>query len=230
MTRTPLDAWIKAKIGQHEGDTLDAGHLYGYQTHKLREVIAYARKNSPFYRKHFSGVPEGFPFRPHDLAQLPFTTETDLRKHHLDMLCVSQSHISRVVTLFTSGSTAAPKRLFFTDEDLELTIDFFHHGMTTLTRSGSRVMINTSPEPFSNWLVSVAEDITVLGGIWLAVQNPVLFLVLLLLFIILMIWLLPKLWKFIKKVFTALGRLFKTNEAQAPAASEDRKLDPPTQQ
>ena len=104
-------------------------------------------------------------------------------------------------------------------------------GITASThalKSGSRVMINTSPEPFSNWLVSVAEDITVLGGIWLALQNPVLFLFLLLLFIVLMVWLLPKLWKFIKKVFTTLGRLFKTNET--PAAPKDEQTDPPSQQ
>ena len=95
-------------------------------------------------------------------------------------------------------------------------------------KSGSRVMINTSPEPFSNWLVSVAEDITVLGGIWLAVQNPVLFLVLLLFFIVLMVWLLPKLWKFIKIVFTTLGRLFKPSES--PSVQQDKKIEPPPQQ
>ena len=95
-------------------------------------------------------------------------------------------------------------------------------------KSGSRVMINTSPEPFSNWLVSIAEDITVLGGIWLAVQNPVLFLVLLLFFIVLMVWLLPKLWKFIKIVFTTLGRLFKPGES--PSVQQDKKIEPPPQQ
>lgn len=107
-------------------------------------------------------------------------------------------------------------------------------GSTHAFKAGSRVMINTSPEPFSNWLVSVAEDVTVLGGIWLAVQNPLLFLVLLLLFIILMIWLLPKLWKFIKKVFTTLGTLFKTNGSPQLSddkpSSEDKPFDPPTQQ
>jgi len=138
---TPLDAWVKAKIGQREGQTLSAEKLYRYQTDRLKEVIAYVRKNSPFYRNHLAGVSQDFLSCPEDMAQLPFTTEADLRGHYLDMLCVSQSDISRVVTLFSSGSTAAPKRLFFTETDLELTVDFFHHGMTTLTDPGSRVMI-----------------------------------------------------------------------------------------
>jgi phenylacetate-CoA ligase len=141
MTITPLDPWIKAKIGQHGGENLSAEKLYRYQTDRLKEVIAYVRRKSPFYRKHLAGVPKDFLSCPEDMAQLPFTTEADLRSHYLDMLCVSQSDISRIVTLFSSGSTAAPKRLFFTDEDLELTVDFFHHGMTTLTHPGSRVMI-----------------------------------------------------------------------------------------
>ena len=74
------------------------------------------------------------------------------------------------------------------------------------TKAGSRVLINSSPEPFSNWLASVGEDIVVIMGLWTALFNPVLFIVLLILFILLMIWLLPKIWRGIKKVFGFLTR------------------------
>ncbi len=77
-----------------------------------------------------------------------------------------------------------------------------------LTKAGSRVMINTSPEPFSNWFASVGEDVAVIAGLWAALNHPVLFLVLLGLFILLMIWLLPRIWRGIRKVFGYLGRLF----------------------
>ena len=76
-----------------------------------------------------------------------------------------------------------------------------------LTKAGSRVMINTSPEPVSNWFASVGEDVAVIAGLWTALTHPILFLVLLVLFILLMIWLLPKIWRGIKKVFGYLGRL-----------------------
>lgn len=76
------------------------------------------------------------------------------------------------------------------------------------TKAGSRVLINTSPEPFSNWVASVAEDIIVIGGLWTALYNPVLFLILLGVFIVLMIWLLPKIWRGIKLVARKLGALF----------------------
>jgi hypothetical protein len=80
---------------------------------------------------------------------------------------------------------------------------------THATKAGTRIMINTSPEPFSNWIASISEDIMVIGGLWTALYHPWLFLVLLLGFIFLMIWLLPKLWRGIKKLFSYLGRLFK---------------------
>lgn len=76
-------------------------------------------------------------------------------------------------------------------------------------KSGSRVLINTSPEPFTNWTASIAEDIAVIGGLWAALHYPWLFLVLMIVFIGLMIWLLPKIWGGIKKIFGYIGRLFK---------------------
>ncbi|MBN1140779.1 MAG: DUF4126 domain-containing protein [Deltaproteobacteria bacterium] len=85
------------------------------------------------------------------------------------------------------------------------------------TKAGSRVLINSSPEPFSNWVASVAEDLLVIGGLFAALYHPWLFLGLLLLFILLMIWLLPRLWRGLKRLFGYLGRLF-GGPAPPPAA------------
>ena len=76
-------------------------------------------------------------------------------------------------------------------------------------KSGSRVFINTSPEPFTNWTASIAEDVAVIVGLWAALHYPRLFLVLMIVFIGLMLWLLPKIWGGIKKIFGYIGRLFK---------------------
>jgi hypothetical protein len=64
---------------------------------------------------------------------------------------------------------------------------------THVAKTGTRALINTSPEPFSNIAASFAEDIGVIGGLALAIANPITFLCLLALFVILLIWLLPKL-------------------------------------
>ncbi|MCB1878112.1 MAG: DUF4126 domain-containing protein [Chromatiales bacterium] len=83
-------------------------------------------------------------------------------------------------------------------------------------KAGTRVMINTSPEPFSNWAASITEDVGVIAGLWTALNHPVLFLVLLALFILLLIWLLPRLWRAIKYVFRKLARLFGGGEDATP--------------
>ena len=55
---------------------------------------------------------------------------------------------------------------------------------THFAKSGTRAAVNTSPEPFSNVAVSVGEDALVLGGLWLAVEYPLLFLAALVVFVV----------------------------------------------
>lgn len=86
-----------------------------------------------------------------------------------------------------------------------------------ITKAGTRVLINTSPEPITNWFASVGEDVAVIAGLWTALYHPVLFIVLLVLFILLMIWLLPKIWRGIKKLFSLIGRAFGGKPAATPA-------------
>ncbi len=53
---------------------------------------------------------------------------------------------------------------------------------THFTKAGGRAMLNTSPEPFSNWLASFSEDLLVPSGLWLALAHPAVFLALLAVF------------------------------------------------
>jgi hypothetical protein len=82
-----------------------------------------------------------------------------------------------------------------------------------MLKAGSRVMINTSPEPFSNWTASILEDIAVFGGLYTALYHPLIFLVFFILFILFSIWFLPKLWAGIKTVFAGLKRFFQEKKS-----------------
>ncbi len=73
------------------------------------------------------------------------------------------------------------------------------------TKAGTRLLINTSPEPVTNWSASISEDLLVIGGLWAALNHPVLFIIGLIIFILLMIWLLPRLWRLIKRIFYRIG-------------------------
>ena len=97
------------------------------------------------------------------------------------------------------------------------------------TKAGSRVLINTSPEPFSNWTASIAEDISVFGGVWLMLNQPWTFVGLLIVFLLLLVWLLPKLWRGIKVLFAKIRGIFVSKPVQAEpvqAADVQSKSDP----
>lgn len=87
---------------------------------------------------------------------------------------------------------------------------------THATKAGTRVLINTSPEPFSNWFASVSEDIAVVGGVWACINHPILFLIALAIFILLMAWWLPRIWNCVKKVFRFIINLFTREQAPPP--------------
>jgi hypothetical protein len=73
------------------------------------------------------------------------------------------------------------------------------------TKAGSRLLFNTSPEPVTNWGASISEDLLVIAGLWTALHHPVLFLIALVVFVVLMIWLLPRLWRLLKAIFQKVG-------------------------
>ena len=75
---------------------------------------------------------------------------------------------------------------------------------THFAKAGSRLAINTSPEPLSNWLASFGEEGMVLGGLWAMLASPAIFLVLLVIFLILAGWLLVKLWCLIGGLFRSM--------------------------
>jgi uncharacterized membrane protein len=71
---------------------------------------------------------------------------------------------------------------------------------THFAKAGSRLAINTSPEPFSNWLASFGEEGLVLGGLWTMLASPAIFLGLLAIFLVIAGFVLVKLWGFVGRL------------------------------
>ncbi len=137
---TPLDDWIREKIGSPK-ETLERDELEAYQIEKLRETVRRMKTKSSFYAQKLAGIDCDRMKSLKDLARIPFTNAEELRQQHMRMICVSAGEISRIVTLDTSGTTGSSKRIFFTKEDQELTIDYFHHGMRNLVDSSDTELI-----------------------------------------------------------------------------------------
>jgi phenylacetate-CoA ligase len=138
VSATTLDLWMAARMGL--AAPLMRQAIDAWQLARLNETIAHARAASPFYRAQRDWT-DGPLARIDDLARLPFTAAADLLANDPPLLALSQSAIARVVTLETSGTSGSPKRLHFTPDDLESTVDFFHHGMALFARPGDRAAI-----------------------------------------------------------------------------------------
>ncbi len=140
IAKAPLEAWIAKKIGLSK-DSFTRDELHSYQLQKLRETIGRARRHSSFYRELLGSLSETALTTVADLRRFPFTEAEDIRRQSPRFLCVSQNDISRVVTLDSSGTTGSAKRLYFTEADQALTIDYFQYGMAAVVEKGDRVLI-----------------------------------------------------------------------------------------
>lgn len=87
---------------------------------------------------------------------------------------------------------------------------------THLTKAGSRIAINASPEPFSNWAASFGEDLAVGTVLWLAWTHPLAAFAVVALSVLLMIWLIPKLLRLIGRLFDRLAGLSGMRRDRSP--------------
>jgi hypothetical protein len=94
---------------------------------------------------------------------------------------------------------------------------FSSHGTKAAIRAGA----NLSPEPVSNWVLSIVEDIIAFVGAILAVFAPVLIAIVLGVFLIFFVWFAPKVFRAVRRIFSAVraffaGESFKEVARKAP--------------
>lgn len=162
---SPVERWTAAKTGRR--GTINPSALEAWQMERVREVVRYARGHSPLYAEKFSDVDESALARYADLSRLPFTRPEEVARCPESLLCIPSAGVARVVTLATSGRTGDadnPKRIFFSDSDIDLSIDFFGLGMTTLIREGQRVSIMMSNESENSIADLLKKGIERYGG------------------------------------------------------------------
>ncbi|MBA3714111.1 MAG: DUF4126 domain-containing protein [Pyrinomonadaceae bacterium] len=83
------------------------------------------------------------------------------------------------------------------------------------TKATVRAAANTSPEPFSNWTLSVVEDVFVIGASILTVLHPVVMLVVILIFLFVLAWILPKVVRRLRRMVASLRNLFGGRPAES---------------
>ncbi len=81
---------------------------------------------------------------------------------------------------------------------------FSSHGTKAAVRAGA----NLSPEPVSNWMLSLVEDVIAFVGVILAVFAPVLIAIVLIIFVIFFVWFAPKVFRAVRRIFSAIRAIF----------------------
>jgi hypothetical protein len=81
---------------------------------------------------------------------------------------------------------------------------FSSHGTKAALRAGA----NLSPEPVSNWVLSIVEDIIAFVGTIMAVFAPVLIAIVLIIFSIFFVWFFPKVVRAVRRMTNAVRAIF----------------------
>jgi len=155
MSNISYEKWMESSILKEIGDgEFTHESLKIYQLKKIRQTIDIAKKNR-FYRETLKNISAVDIKSFDDIKKLPFTTYIDLENNPKDFICTPLEQISRIVTLKTSGTMGNPKRIAFTEKDLETTVNFFKFGMLNLVHPGQKVLIlmpGSSPDSIGQLL------------------------------------------------------------------------------
>ena len=157
MKKTKLDNWI---MELEALPALTREGLDGLQLRRLNETLKRVKDRGGFYRdlpEHLDSLEQ--------LRELPFTTAADLAAHPGKFLLTSQSEVRRVISGATSGTTAPPKRVFYTQLDTDHTVGFFAAGISEMLSAGERCLIAfpfTGPFGLGDLIAKAVEG---LGGI-----------------------------------------------------------------
>ncbi|MDH4182725.1 MAG: DUF4126 domain-containing protein [Nitrospinota bacterium] len=91
------------------------------------------------------------------------------------------------------------------------------------TKAATRLMINTSPEPFSNWIASITEDVAAIGALWVTFNHPYVIIAFVIAFFIFALWITPKIFRAFKVIIGKLAEFF-SQKKESPSATPE----PPT--
>lgn len=138
MKKTPLENWIMQCVGK-DGQAREA--LEEYQLARIKDTLSYVKSRSRFYAKQLEDMDLREIHTLSDLRRIPFTLPQDIQDDPFAFLCVPKSEIARIVTLRSTGTKGDEKRVFFSESDMNQTVDFFLNGMSCLVDETDRVLV-----------------------------------------------------------------------------------------
>ena len=161
------DAEYRQFLEKENIDQIGRADIDNYQLFKLHKILSYVYKNSTFYRDLFinKGVNISDIKSLNDLKNLPFTSPLDIAKYPYQFVCVSLGDVTRVTTFTSSGTIGPQKRIFFTDNDLEMMTDFMAAGIRCVASERDVVQILLPSARPNDQADLLAKGVRKMGGI-----------------------------------------------------------------
>ncbi|MCL1913107.1 MAG: methyltransferase domain-containing protein [Eubacteriaceae bacterium] len=133
-----VDRWTASITETGEIESLE--DMRKWQLSQILKSIDLA-KSSRFYNKHFAGIIREQAHGFNEFECLPFTDARHLLSDPARFLAISPSNVKRIVTQNTTGTTGEAKRIFFTENDIRRTEDFFTYALSDYVRSGDTAAV-----------------------------------------------------------------------------------------
>jgi hypothetical protein len=84
-------------------------------------------------------------------------------------------------------------------------------------KASVRAAANLSPEPFTNWALSLAEDVFVVCAALVTAFHPLVILIVIVIFLLVAAWLLPKIFRRLRRLFSRASDILRGRRPSAPA-------------
>ena len=91
-------------------------------------------------------------------------------------------------------------------------------------KAATRLAANASPEPFSNIALSLTEDVVAFGSTILMVFFPVVMLIVVVIFLLVTVWLTPKIVRALRRLFARLRSLFNPSNQNFSDQKSSRRI------
>lgn len=134
-----------------------------YRLQRLKDTIAYAKENSPWYKERLDIEPEEISGI-EDISKLPFTEPNDLAKGEYEFLCISRSELEKFTSFVSSGTTGPRKSVFFSHKDIEHITDFLGSAMHSVAPRGCTIQIFLPNSPVRGMGDLLKEGIAKFGS------------------------------------------------------------------
>ncbi|MGI5825145.1 MAG: DVU_1553 family AMP-dependent CoA ligase [Bacillota bacterium] len=158
---SPIEILTAKKCGVNR--ITEFATLEKFQIQLLKQQLNYAKSHSPFFAEHLKQVDIKYINCYQDLKQIPLMSAEQIYQNGTAMACLPLNLIPRFTTIRSSGTQGPVKQLYFTDNDIKKTAEFFTYGVQSMTHNVKKAVICLPGPAIGSIAQVLSRGLNVLG-------------------------------------------------------------------